>query len=265
MSSKVNRYFSLSAQTVLIGLHIAFFVLAMLLKYALVTADEEHWIRMICAPRDLNVLLQQPWSAITHLFLHLHPLHLLFNLGILSLLLSPLLWHLGTKRVGMAFFGGGLSGYLAFCMVPAIGPSSVQYITGSSAALTSLICAGWVAHPQLKIKLTGSFFLDLKWMALIILSVDLWMIAGGNDMGTHSAHMGGAICGALLGFAWRFVVGNPPTNKSHGRPKTDDEFNAERATKRQRVDALLDKISRSGYNSLTASEKEYLERNSKDI
>ena len=260
-----RKSFSWSINVVLIGLHLGFFILAMILKYALETSAEDQWIHLLCAPRDFDQLLQQPWSSITHLFLHLHPLHLLFNLGILTLLLSPLVWHIGTKQVCIAFFAGGLLGYLAFCMVPAIGPSSVQYITGSSAALTSLICAGWVAHPQLKIKLTGSFFLDLKWMALIILSVDLWMIAGGNDMGTHSAHMGGAICGALLGFAWRFVAGNPPTSKSHGRPKTDDEFNAERATKRQRVDALLDKISRSGYNSLTASEKEYLERNSKDI
>lgn len=260
-----RKSFSWSINAVLIGLHLGFFILAMMLKYALETSAEDQWIHLLCAPRDFDQLLQQPWSSITHLFLHLHPLHLLFNLGILTLLLSPLVWHIGTKQVCIAFFAGGLSGYLAFCMVPAIGPSSVQYITGSSAALTSLICAGWVTHPQLKIKIAGSFFLDLKWLALIILSVDLWMIAGGKDMGTHSAHIGGAIFGSLLGLSLRFASHNSGPSKTSGRPKTDDEFNAERATKRQRVDALLDKISRSGYDSLTASEKDYLERNSKDI
>ncbi|MFM7105136.1 MAG: rhomboid family intramembrane serine protease [Flavobacteriales bacterium] len=147
-----RKSFSWSINAVLIGLHLGFFILAMILKYALETSAEDQWIHLLCAPRDFDQLLQQPWSSITHLFLHLHPLHLLFNLGILTLLLSPLVWHIGTKQVCIAFFAGGLSGYLAFCMVPAIGPSSVQYITGSSAALTSLICAGWVTHPQLKIK-----------------------------------------------------------------------------------------------------------------
>lgn len=257
--------FSLSINVVLIGLHLGFFILAMMLKYALESSQEDQWIHLLCAPRDFDQLLQQPWSSITHLFLHLHPLHLLFNLGILTLLLSPLVWHIGMKQVCIAFFGGGLSGYLAFCIVPAIGHSSVQYITGSSAALTSLICIGWVAHPQLKIKIAGSSFLDLKWLALIILSVDLWMIAGGKDMGTHSAHIGGAIFGILYGLSLGYSSSNHRAGKVRSRPKTDDEFNSERAVKRQRVDALLDKISRSGYESLTASEKDYLERNSKDI
>jgi len=255
----------LSIHAVLIGLHLGFFALAMMLKYFFDASDEDYWIHMLCAPRNVDELLQRPWSAFTHLFLHLHPLHLIFNLGILSLLLSPLVWHLGTKQVWIAFFAGGLAGYLAFCSVPAIGFSSVQYITGSSAALTSLITAGWVAYPHLKIKIAGSFFLDLKWLALIILSVDLWMIAGGKDMGTHSAHVGGGIFGCLYGFSLRFMSSDSPKSKVRSRPKTDDEFNSERAIKRQRVDALLDKISRSGYESLTASEKDYLERNSKDI
>lgn len=263
MKSKLG--FSLGVNAVLMGLHIGFFVLAMILRYTLATSEEDHWIHLLCAPRDGGVLLQQPWSAITHLFLHLHPLHLLFNLGVLSILLSPLLWHLGTKPVWIAFFAGGLSGYLAFCVVPSLGGSTVNYITGSSAALTSLICTGWTMRPQLKIKITGSFFLDLKWLALLILSIDLWMIAGGKDMGTHSAHIGGAIFGIVYGFTLSYSSNTHRAGKVRGRPKTDDEFNAERATKRQRVDALLDKISRSGYDSLTSAEKDYLERNAKDI
>jgi membrane associated rhomboid family serine protease len=257
--------YSMRNNTILIGLHIAFFAGAMLLKYTLNPAQEDYWIHLFCAPKDFTILMHQPWSAITHLFIHLHPLHLLFNVGVLSLLLSTLTMHLGSRWVWLVYITGGLSGYLAFGMIPTIGTSRIQYITGSSAALTALISAGMFRYPQLKIHIGGNFYIDLKWLALIILSIDLWMIAGGKDMGTHGAHLGGAICGSVIGWMTRPNVRSSQRRMVRGRPKTDDEFNAERATRRQRVDALLEKISRSGFESLTVAEREYLERNSKDL
>ncbi|GIS04525.1 MAG: hypothetical protein CM15mP107_1450 [Bacteroidota bacterium] len=51
----------------------------------------------------------------------------------------------------------------------------------------------------------------------------------------------------------------------HKRPKTDDEFRYEKAERSVKIDAILDKIAKSGYDSLTAKEKEYLFKHSKKM
>ena len=50
---------------------------------------------------------------------------------------------------------------------------------------------------------------------------------------------------------------------NNGRPKTDEEYNAEAAHRQAIIDKILDKISKSGYESLTKKEKEYLFNQSK--
>ena len=52
-------------------------------------------------------------------------------------------------------------------------------------------------------------------------------------------------------------------NKKISRPKTDEQYNAERTAYRKEVDRILDKISKSGYESLTKNEKEFLSQTSK--
>jgi hypothetical protein len=44
----------------------------------------------------------------------------------------------------------------------------------------------------------------------------------------------------------------------HKRPKTDEQFNVEKASRQKRIDQILDKISRAGYESLTKEEKDFL-------
>ena len=40
--------------------------------------------------------------------------------------------------------------------------------------------------------------------------------------------------------------------------KTDEEYNYEKKTKQDKTDRILDKISKSGYDSLTKEEKDFL-------
>ena len=51
----------------------------------------------------------------------------------------------------------------------------------------------------------------------------------------------------------------------HKRSKTDDEFLSDKAERSVKIDSILDKISKSGYDSLTEKEKEYLFKNSKKM
>jgi hypothetical protein len=109
------------------------------------------------------------------------------------------------------------------------------------------------------------------------------MIPTGNA-GGHIAHIGGA----LLGFAYIMIFRpsaggyrnqRPSFSWIHeffgswkkrgtgdqerpGRPITDYEYNTRRAEHQKRIDSILDKISRGGYDSLTKEEKEILFKSS---
>jgi hypothetical protein len=51
--------------------------------------------------------------------------------------------------------------------------------------------------------------------------------------------------------------------KPEGRPETDMEYNARKAEEQRRIDQILDKIARSGYEGLSKAEKEILFKSSK--
>lgn len=129
--------------------------------------------------------------------------------------------------------------------------------------------------------------MSLKWLGILYVVFDLLQITGSNS-GGHIAHLGGAIFGAL--FAWQYIQGkdltkwfnnlmdrivtllpSKSTNQSGGkkqkmrvvyndnvRDMSDSDFNRMKAENQKRMDEILDKISQSGYQSLTKEEKEFL-------
>ena len=99
----------------------------------------------------------------------------------------------------------------------------------------------------------------MKWVALLFIILDLIGIRQGWNAGGSWAHIGGAIVGWWI---WKgsSKKGNP--YNFHKRPKSDDEFNSERVQKEQQLNAILDKINRSGYESLSKREKDFLKEQS---
>ena len=116
----------------------------------------------------------------------------------------------------------------------------------------------------------------MKWIAIIFVVIDLLSIPKGNS-GGHIAHLGGALWGFLYAFMLRkdfdiymifkrqprIKVKSRNTDNHHQRPKTDEQYNAERAKEQQEIDKILDKIAKNGYSSLSEKEKEYLFKQSK--
>ena len=111
---------------------------------------------------------------------------------------------------------------------------------------------------------------------------DVLLIRSGNA-GGHFAHLGGAMAGLIYGFAsGKRLTGysgfakinlggfnffkKKPLRKVHtsSKPVTDEEYNRERALKQKKIDHILDKISRSGYTSLSSEEKDILFKSSKN-
>ena len=118
-------------------------------------------------------------------------------------------------------------------------------------------------------------------MAIASVFIDIISIPKGNA-GGHIAHLGGALIGMYFILKWKkgkdittsidWLIDsflNLFTKKHlktiHKRPKTDDEFRSDKAERSVKIDTILDKIAKSGYDSLTEKEKEYLFKNSKKM
>lgn len=138
-------------------------------------------------------------------------------------------------------------------------------------------------RPNDKVNLFGIFSVKLMWIALTFVLLDLIQIPTGNE-GGHLAHLGGAIFGFVWATALRsgkdiasfFGIFQSLFRSRSGKKRksalkvvstkrfSDEEWNMTRAERQRRVDEILDKISRSGYDSLSKEEKNLLFELSKD-
>jgi hypothetical protein len=136
-------------------------------------------------------------------------------------------------------------------------------------------------QPNIQVSLFGIFPIRIYFLALFFLFKDLINI-GTDDQIAHFAHLGGAIFGLLSiqnlhsskniltrleGVLLRIISFFKPKEKvkrTKTRFKTDEEFNHEKHLKQVKMDQILDKISKSGYDSLTKAEKDFLFNQSKN-
>ncbi|MDX1477837.1 MAG: rhomboid family intramembrane serine protease [Saprospiraceae bacterium] len=233
-----------------------------------------------------------PWVFITHMFLHLGFWHFLFNMLFLYWFGRIVADLIGDDKVYPLYFMAGLSGALIFLITaPLIYPATIPAY-GASAAVMGFVVASGVLAPDYVMRLLFIGDVKLKYIVFALVLLDLFSIANLSNTGGHFAHLGGAA------FGWLFVVMlrqgsdlSQPFNRlldwferllSGGRkaakPKKTRVFVRhvrERKGRRasdsgkapgddqDRIDAILDKIKASGYESLTPEEKEFLFRASK--
>jgi membrane associated rhomboid family serine protease len=237
----------------------------------------------LSATAHLPELIRRPWSIVTHMFTHVAFDHFLFNM--VSLYMAGRLFQvfLSPSQLVVNYLLGGLAGFglyvLSYNVFPSLNERS--FILGASAAVMSVILTVGVVQPDFEVKLFGVFDMKLKWLCALLVLIDLVTLRKGENTGGHIGHLGGALFGILYAVQlqkgktpgrwlerWLDKVRSWPQRKAmrvevnRGRPKTDDEFNTERKVRQDRVDRILDKISRTGYESLTKEEKDFLFKNS---
>ncbi len=233
-----------------------------------------------------DVLVHRPWSVLTHMFTHEDLGHVLFNMLALYFM-GGLLWKLlGKKTVLTAYFLGGLSGFLlfviAFNTVDRLQTGGIHYIMGASASVMGIALTAAAYAPKMSIRLFGVLEIKLIWLGLSLLLIDLFSIRYGVNSGGHIAHIGGAAFGYFYGwnlrsgknmFKWFETFMERLSNLfsrnkkmrvtvNHTRPKSDEAYNQEKKLRQDRIDFILDKIGKSGYESLSKEEKEFLFRHS---
>jgi membrane associated rhomboid family serine protease len=238
---------------------------------------------------DLKYFIFMPWGLVTSIFAHFSLWH--FVLNMLFLYFSGKMFEqlFDAKRLWYTYLFGGIAGgifeIIAHAIFPALQNSHIV-IVGASGSIMAIFMALAFYRPNLNVMLFGLFPVRLIFLALFFLLSDLISL-GMNDGVAHFAHLGGAIFGALsirnlgnknniMNFIQRwgdslsksiksiFKGSSKQPKRSNSRMKTDEEYNLEKKSKQEKIDQILDKISKSGYESLTRQEKDFLFNQSKN-
>lgn len=229
---------------------------------------------------------QQPWSIISYSWMHWDLWQLLMNMILLYYIGQLFLQFFRDKDLITFYVFGGIFGGLAFLLFPF---KTTSLLAGSSAAIYALLFAVISYNPKMPVRLVlfptsfpilyfGYFFLGLDLLQIILKS---------DNIGGSISHLGGIAFGYLYmkqfekgnDFLGNFILklqgffskkgskttfktySNPKQKKtSASKPKTDYDYNHQKVEKQKKIDTILDKISRSGYESLSKEEKDFLFR-----
>jgi len=190
--------------------------------------------------------------------------------------------YIGEKRLLSTYLIGGLTGGLFFILSYNFFPVFREYADfsvaiGASASVIAVFIAIATYMPNFQLPLILLGRIRLKYIAIFFVIIDLLSIDKGNS-GGHIAHLGGALYGFLyvmllkkrydpgivfnnLMVKIRSVFKPQPRMRVRyhaEKPFTDEEYNKQKAEKQKKIDEILDKISKYGYDSLTKEEKELL-------
>ena len=277
-----------SALTKLIYINIAVFLAVKLIGvifFLLSIPPSFSIVNWFAVPADLNNLMFKPWTVFTYMFLHQDFIHILFNMLVLYWFGKIFLNFFDSKKLLSVYLVGGLAGatlyILSFNVFPVFNQAlPISYALGASASVMAIVIGISVYAPNHKINLLFLGPVPLKYIAIFYIVLDILSIASSNA-GGHIAHLGGALFGYLYISRMRkgknitrgfdkfmdklFSLFKPggKIKVSYKRPADDYEYNKTKAANQKDVDKILDKIAKSGYDSLTKKEKEILFKNSK--
>ena len=241
-------------------------------------------------PAELIQLAYKPWTLITYMFTHTGFWHILFNLLWLYWFGQLFLNFFGHRSLGSLYFLGGIAGgalfILAYNLFPYFGESiPFSYLIGASASIMAIVFAVSFYKPNYEIGMLFIGRIKIIYIALILLLVNIITLQTTtpegqtilNNAGGFFAHLGGFLIG--MWFASEYKKGKditkgintlfdkianlfkkkPPKLKvKYKRPESDMDYNERRSKENKDIDVILEKIKRSGYDSLNDNEKKQL-------
>ena len=220
---------------------------------------------------SFSSLLAKPWTIITYGFLHAEFLHVLLNLITLYFIGNLFITYFTQKQLLnfylLGTFSGGLLYIISHNYFPLFdGKSSI--LIGASAGISAIFIGitTYIPNYQLKIRFIG--FVKLWNLAAIWIGLDILALSGTNA-GGHFAHLGGALFGFLYvnQVSYKKIkiwekIASLFKSKKHLRTvyKSGKKSNLNKSTSltQQQIDGILDKISKSGYDTLSKAEKDFL-------
>ena len=267
----------------IIAVNVVVFVIGFILKLALSLTGYTSlsWFEL---PSSFSQFILKPWSIITYAFLHYDPIHMLFNMVWLYFLGRTFVNLFNTKMILNVYFLGAISGGVLFMTCYTLFPvffGMNSVLLGASGAVRALLIFLCAYMPNQEMHFF-TFKLKLWYVGAAIVIIDVIGLFG-NNAGGNLAHLGGGLLGyfyakqlikgqdigkgfekfmdsfaRMFKFSKKKPLKTVHKNKSKVGGYTKADFN--QFNKQKKIDVILDKISKSGYDSLTSEEKELLFR-----
>ncbi len=237
-------------------------------------------IDLLSVPASLSALLVRPWTIITYMFTHKDIWHILFNMLWLYWFGRIFLEYLDQRKLVAVYLLGGICGAIVYVLSFNIFPVYQGIINesvaiGASASVMAIVIAIAAYVPNYTINLLFIGRIRIIYVALVIFiltsAVDFSVNSGGK-----LAHIGGALFGYLFTLNIKkgrdigrginriidfFATLFKPRKKmkvTYKKPATEYDYNKLKTERQARINQILDKISKGGYDSLTKEEKEIL-------
>jgi membrane associated rhomboid family serine protease len=234
-------------------------------------------------PDSFGEFIIQPWSFLTYSFIHFGFWHLFWNMIVLFWFGPFVLTLFNAKRFLTIYllgaFFGGLLYVIAYNLFPVF-TGHAGYLLGASAAVRAIMIfiAAYTPHTQVRV-----FFFNVKlWqVGMFVVILDIVQIPTSGNAGGLLAHLGGALFGYLYAtqlakgydigkwfeniMDWFTNLFKPRTKKPFRKvhrtvqkPTSGNSAKPEKNAHQKKIDGILDKIGKSGYESLTKAEKDFL-------
>lgn len=266
----------------LIYINVGLFLIIRLagVAFVLFKVDELSFLQYLQLPSSPEELLYRPWTVLTYMFTHFDFLHILFNMLWLYWFGGLFLSFFSERQLGGLYLLGGIAGAILFMVAYNTFPyfenvASSSYLMGASASVMAIVFAISFYRKDLEIGLFLIGRVKLIYLALFTFVLDLLAITSDNA-GGHIAHIGGALLGILFAVCiqkgtdltapMNWVIDRvvnlgkrkPTMRVTYKRAETDYEYNARKHRESADLDSILDKLKRSGYESLSSEEKKQL-------
>ena len=280
---------TMTNRLVIINVLVFFFIILLEALSRLLKIDEviinDFCSQIFTLDTNIQGFILKPWGLFTSIFSHFDLWHLLFNMIFLYFSGAYFEKLFGAKKLLLTYFFGGLFGGIFELAAESLFPllqNTHQLVVGASGSIMALFTALAFYSPNTKVNLFGIIPIKIYFIALFFLVQDLIGI-GSDDHIAHFAHLGGATFGILSirniqsnknilnrlqkiieDLMLTFKGKKKTKNTEFSKVKTDEEYNYERKLKQEKTDVILDKIAKSGYESLSKSEKDFLFNQSKN-
>lgn len=260
------------------------FVLPAVLRLFNVDINVLQYVSLSSNPTDF---LWKPWSIISYSFFHFDFFHILFNLLVLNFSSQLFLTFFTQKQFfGLYILSGIFAGAVFVASYYFLNINSA--IVGASGAIMAILVAVTAYQPLMQVRLLLIGNVKLWHLTAVLVILDLVQIRSDGNMGGHISHLAGAFFGFVYikalenGTDMSIIItkiidffansfkkspstpfkkvhknyGSKPVEKRTSRIVTKDKS-------QQQIDEILDRISQSGYDSLTKEEKDFLFKSGK--
>jgi len=260
--------------------------------------SREQSLSWLVLPKEFSEFIFKPWSIITYGFAHIDFWHLFFNVFVLYFIGRSFSNLFNIKLSLNVYFLGIISGALAYMLAYILFPEGILKFTGpllgASAGVRATLIFLCAYMPNYEVRLI-TFNIKLLYIGLVLVFLDVLNLLNSMSVGLHLesniggdiAHLGGIALGFLYAtqlkkgtdigkgferimdsitslFSKKSRLKTVHRSKRKGKAyagHTKDEF--DEFNKQKQIDIILDKISKSGYESLSKEEKEFLFRSGK--